>query len=73
MAAIRIKTPIRGGPLAIRKENVIHYIGTLDDRDLARMVILLRLGDADNLKKTVQECENMENREPHVWMGLFNI
>ena len=47
--AIRLKIPIRDGSLAIRKEHVNHYIGTLDDRDLARMLTMLRFGDADNL------------------------
>ena len=47
-----------------------HDIGTLDDRDLARMLTILRLGDAYDLKETLQECENMEVREYHVSMGL---
>ena len=42
-----------------RKEHVNHYIGTLDDRDLARMLTMLRLGDADDLEEKLQECENM--------------
>ena len=37
-----------------------HFIGTLDDRDLARMLTMLGLGDADGLKETLQESENME-------------
>ena len=46
-----------------------HYIGTLEDRDLARMLIFLRLGDANDLEETLQECENMEVREVHAYMG----
>ena len=49
MAAIRAKVPIQDGSAAARKEHVNHYIGTLDDRDLARMLTMLRLGDADDL------------------------
>ena len=43
VAAIRAKIPIRDGSPAIRKEHVNHYINTRDDRDLARMLTMLRL------------------------------
>ena len=46
-----------------------HKIGSLDDHDLARMLIMLRLGDADDPKETLQEYENMEGREIHAFMG----
>ena len=69
MAAIRAKIPIRDGSPATRKEHVNHCIGTLDDRDLARMLTMLRLGDADDLEETLQKCENMEVREAHASMG----
>ena len=65
VAAIRAKIPIRDGPSAIHKEYVNHYIGTLDDRDLARMLTMLHLEYADDLKETLQECKNMEVRESH--------
>ena len=69
VAAIRAKIQIRDGPSAIRKEHVNHYIGTLDDRELARILTILRLGDTDDLEETLQECENMEVREAHASMG----
>ena len=69
MAAIRAKIPIRDGPSAIRKEHVNHYIGTLDDLELARMLTMLHLGDADDLEETLQESENIEVRESHASMG----
>ena len=50
VAAIRAKIPIRDGSLSIRKENVNYYIGTLDDRDMARMLTMLRLGESDDLE-----------------------
>ena len=56
VAAIRAKIPIRDGSPATRKEHVNHYIGTLDDRVLARMLTILRLGDADDLEK---RCKNV--------------
>ena len=69
VAAIRAKIPIRDGSTTTRKEHVNHYIGTLDDRDLARMLTMLRLGDVDDLEETLLECENMEVREAHASMG----
>ena len=63
MAAIREKIPIRDGSPATRKEHVNHYINTLDDLDLDRMLTMLRLGDAEDLEETLQECENMEVRK----------
>ena len=68
-AAIRAKFPIRDRPSAIRKKHVNHYIRTLDDLDLDRMLAMLRLGDADELEGTLQECENMKVREAHASMG----
>ena len=50
VTAIRAKIPIRDGSPATRKEHVNHYIGTLGDRDLARMLTMLRLGDSDDLE-----------------------
>ena len=50
VAAIRAKIPIRDGSPSTRNEHVNHYIGTLDDRDQARMLTMLRLGDADDLE-----------------------
>ena len=48
--AIRTKIPIRDASLAIRKEHVNYYVGTLDDRVLSRMLTMLRLVDADDLE-----------------------
>ncbi|CAI5733429.1 unnamed protein product [Hyaloperonospora brassicae] len=69
VAAIRAKFLIRDGSPATSKEHVNHYIGTLDDRDLARMLTMFRLVDADDLEEMLQECESMEVREAHASMG----
>ena len=47
VAAIRAKIAIREGEPAARREHVEHFIDTLDDRDLAKQLTLLRLDDAD--------------------------
>ena len=62
VAAIQEKIPIRDGTSAIRKEHVNYYIGTLDNREMDRMLTILRLEDANDLEETLQECENMEVR-----------
>ena len=73
VAAIRAKIPIRDGSPASRKEHVNHYIVTLYYRDLAIMLTMLRLGDADDLEEMLQECENMEVRESHTSMGSSKL
>ena len=40
---------------------------------MVRMLTMLRLRDADDLEKTLQECENMEVGESHASMGGVNI
>ena len=67
VAAIRA-SPIRDGSSAIRKEPVNYYIGTLDDRDLSRMLKILLLEDADDLEETLKECENIDVRESYAPM-----
>ena len=49
VAAIRAKIQIRDGTVTIRREHVKHFIGTLDDRGLAKQLIVLRLDDVDEL------------------------
>ena len=49
VAAIRAKIAIREGNSATRREHVEHFIATLDDRDLAKQLTLLRLLDADDM------------------------
>ena len=53
VAAIWAMIPIRDGSSDIRMEHVNHYIGTLDDRDLAKILTILCLGDADDLEETL--------------------
>ena len=46
-----------------------NYIDTLDDRDLSRMLTMLRLGGADDVEETLQECKHMNVRENRASMG----
>ena len=54
VAAIRVKIRIRYGSWDIRREHVEHFIGTLDDRDLANQLTLLRLEDADEMEEKLR-------------------
>ena len=51
MAAIRVKIPIRDETSSIRKEYVNYYVKPLEDRDPAKMLTILRIGDAEDLGK----------------------
>ena len=50
-----------------------HFIATLDDRDLAKQLTLLRLMDFDEVEETVHVCERMENRQMKASMGMNNF
>ncbi|CAH0484613.1 unnamed protein product [Peronospora farinosa] len=44
-------------------------IGTVDDRDLAKQLTLLRLGDADDMEETLRTYQRMEGRQYPSAMG----
>ena len=69
VAAIRAKISIREGTPATRREHVEHFIETLDDRDLAKQLTLLRLNDADNMEETLRAYQRMEARQGKSLMG----
>ena len=69
VAAIRAKISIREGTPATRREHVEHFIETLDDRDLAKQLTLLRLDDADDMEETLRAYQRMELRQGKASMG----
>ena len=69
VAAIRAKIQIRDGTVTIRREHVEHFIGTLDDRGLAKQLTMLRLNDVDELEDTLRACQRMEDRQAQVPTG----
>ena len=69
VAANRAKIPIREGSPSVRREHVEHFIGTLDDRDLAKQLTLLRLGDASDMEETLRTYQRMESRQSQSAMG----
>uniref|UniRef100_A0AAV1TPK1 Uncharacterized protein n=1 Tax=Peronospora matthiolae TaxID=2874970 RepID=A0AAV1TPK1_9STRA len=46
-----------------RREHVEHCIATLDDRDLAKHLTLLRLAEVNELDETLRACQRMESRQ----------
>ena len=57
----------------MRREHVEHFIETLDDRDLAKKLTLLRLMEADGMEEILRAYQHMElraNKEP---MGSISL
>ena len=69
VAAIRAKIPIREGSPSVRREHVEHHIGTLDDRDLTKQLVVLRLEDADDMEETLRTYKRIESRQFQSAMG----
>ena len=68
VAAIRAKIPIRDGSPATLKEHVNHYIGTLEDRDLARMLTIYALEMQTILKKHFKNANTWKSENlTHQW------
>ena len=66
VAAKHAKIAIREERMATsdtRREHVEHFIATLDDRDLAKQLTLLRLKDVEELEETLRACQRMESRQ----------
>uniref|UniRef100_A0AAV1V2L2 Uncharacterized protein n=1 Tax=Peronospora matthiolae TaxID=2874970 RepID=A0AAV1V2L2_9STRA len=56
-----------------RREHVEQFIATLDDRDLAKQLTLLRLDDVNELDKTLLACQRMESRQLKTSTGSNNF
>ena len=72
VAAKHAKIAIRDERMATsntRREHVEHFIATLDDRDLAKQLTLLRLADVNDLEDTLRAYQRMESRQLKTSMG----
>uniref|UniRef100_A0AAV1TG54 Uncharacterized protein n=1 Tax=Peronospora matthiolae TaxID=2874970 RepID=A0AAV1TG54_9STRA len=49
--------------LATRREHVEHFIATLDDRELAKQLILLRLANVNELDETLRASQRIKSRQ----------
>jgi hypothetical protein len=63
VAGMRAKLPIKDGSPTARREHVEHFIETLDDRDLADQLALLRLADAETLEGTLRARQRAMARQ----------
>ena len=50
-----------------------HHIVTLDDRDLTKQLVVLRLEDADDIKETLRTYKRIESRQFQSAMGIKQI
>ena len=67
VAGMRAKVAFRDGSSATQREHVEHFIDTLDDRELAKQLTLLRVHDANTMEETLRAYQRMsfrQNKEP---------
>ena len=68
-AAIRAKIPIREGSPSVRQKHVEHFIGTLEDRDMAKQMMVVRLEGVDDMKETLHRYQRIGSRQFQSAMG----
>ncbi|ETI30507.1 hypothetical protein F443_22370 [Phytophthora nicotianae P1569] len=69
VAGLRVKLRVKSGLSDVRREHVKHFIETLDDRDLADQLALLRISDADALEEALRARQRAKNRQGRVHFG----
>ncbi|KAE9283449.1 hypothetical protein PF001_g22846 [Phytophthora fragariae] len=63
VAGLRARIQVKYGPSEVRREHVDHFIETLDDRDLADQLALLRIPDADTLEEVLRSRQRSKSRQ----------
>ncbi|CAI5706020.1 unnamed protein product [Peronospora farinosa] len=63
------KLDIKGGPPSVKREHVDHYVETLDDRELADQLTLLRLFYADDLEEVLLARQRAKTRQKRILFG----
>ncbi|ETI40149.1 hypothetical protein L914_13840 [Phytophthora nicotianae] len=69
VAGLRAKLRVKSGPSDICREHVEYFIETLDDRDLAGQLALLRISDADALEEVLRARQRATNRQGRAQFG----
>lgn len=69
VAGLRARLQIKDGPSEVRREHVEHFIETLDDRDLADHLALLRIPDADTLEEALRSRQRAKARQSKAVYG----
>ncbi|ETK72069.1 hypothetical protein L915_20770 [Phytophthora nicotianae] len=63
MRGSALKLRVKSGPSDVRREHVEHFIETLDDRDQADQLALLRISGADALEEVLRTRQRAKNRQ----------
>ncbi|GMF15584.1 unnamed protein product [Phytophthora fragariaefolia] len=63
VAGLCTRLQIKDSPQEVRREHVEHFIETLDDRDLADQLDLLRIPDADMLEEVLRSRQRAKSRQ----------
>ncbi|GMF46701.1 unnamed protein product [Phytophthora fragariaefolia] len=63
VAGLRTRLQIKDGPQEVRREHVEYFIETLDDRNLADQLALLRIPDADILEEVLRSRQRAKARQ----------
>ncbi|POM70843.1 Hypothetical protein PHPALM_12666 [Phytophthora palmivora] len=66
---LRARLQIKDGPSEVRREHVEHFIETLDDRDLADHLALLRIPDTDTLEEALRSRQRAKARQSKAVYG----
>ncbi|GMF49079.1 unnamed protein product [Phytophthora fragariaefolia] len=69
VAGLRTRLQINDGPQEVRREHIEHFIETLDDRDLADQLALLRIPDADILEEVLRSRQRVKSRQSKTVYG----
>ncbi|POM70555.1 Hypothetical protein PHPALM_12981 [Phytophthora palmivora] len=69
VAGLRARLQIKDGPSEVRREHVEHFIETLDDRDPADHLVLLRIPDADTLEEALRSRQRAKPRQSKAVYG----
>ena len=63
VVGMQAKIHVKDGFVAYCHDHVNHYIETLDDRELAKQLTLLRLKDVNTLEEMLRTYERMQKRK----------
>ncbi|POM61427.1 LOW QUALITY PROTEIN: hypothetical protein PHPALM_29557, partial [Phytophthora palmivora] len=66
---LRARLQIKDRPSEVRREHVEDFIKTLDDRDLADRLALLRIPDADTLEEAIRSRQRAKARQSKAVYG----
>ncbi|KAE9307716.1 hypothetical protein PF008_g21164 [Phytophthora fragariae] len=69
VAGLQARIQVKDGLSEVRREHVDHFIETLDDRDLADQLALLRVPDTDTLEEVLRSRQRSKARQSKTVYG----